>query len=108
QKYDGASYTVEGDYSSASYFAAIAALTGSKITFQNLNPKSAQGDRFFLKILEKMGNKVIENGNSITVVGEGVKPVTVNMRDCPDQIQTLSVLAAFAKGKSVISGIDTL
>ncbi|HVA10662.1 MAG TPA: 3-phosphoshikimate 1-carboxyvinyltransferase, partial [Candidatus Dormibacteraeota bacterium] len=108
QAYICSEYLVEGDVSSASYFFAIAALTGSTLTVKNLNPKSKQADMNFLKILKKMGN-VVERGNSgITVIGKGVKPVGVNMQDCPDQAQTLAVLAAFVSGTTKISGIQSL
>lgn len=108
QTYEISEYIVEGDYSSASYFFAIAVLTKSTITVKNLNPESAQADIRLLKILEKMGGKIIYGKNQITVVGKGIKPLSVNMEDCPDQIQTLAVLAAFAKGNTKISGVQSL
>lgn len=101
-------FFVEGDASSAGYFAAIAALTKSKITLAHMNPRSLQADMGFLKILEKMGNEVQYGEREITVVGKGVQATEVNMEDCPDQAQTLSVLAAFAPGKTVISGVRSL
>src|SRR3989344_3281837 len=108
QSYRATNYTVEGDVSSASYFFAIAALTRSTITLENLNPKTVQADIRFLKILEDMGNKVSYGENSITVEGRDVKAVSVDMEDCPDQAQTLSVLAAFANGTTTIKGVQSL
>lgn len=117
QKYEIKEYPVEGDFSSAGYFFAIAALTKSKLTLKNLNPKSKQGDKEFLEILEKMGNeakplscgnKLSYGNNEITIEGNGVRPIEVNMENCPDQVQTLAVLAAFAKGKTVITSIRSL
>ena len=108
QKYIMKNYVIEGDYSAAGYFAAIAALTKSKIRIKNLNPHSVQGDRQFLTILEKMGNKITYRTNEVTIEGNCVKPVEVNMELCPDQAQTLAVLAAFAKGKSVLTGVRSL
>lgn len=108
QQYKATQYTVEGDYSSASYFLAVAALTKSKITLENINPKSKQGDMKFIKILEIMGNRISFDQNQLTIQGKGIKPVNVDMRDCPDQIQTLAVLAAFAKGITKISGVSSL
>lgn len=106
--YRAEEYTVEGDVSSASYFFAAAALTKSKITVKNVNPDSGQADMGFLEILEKSGSKVIRNNSSITVIGHGVKPFVVDMERCPDQAQTLAVLAAIAHGKTVINGIQSL
>lgn len=108
QKYNLTWYHVEGDVSSASYFFAIAALTKSTLTLKNLNPKSVQADMKFLKILKDLGNKIIYKKDRITIIGKGVKPVSVDMRDCPDQVQTLAVLAAFAKGVTRIVGIQSL
>jgi len=108
QKYTAKQYTVEGDVSSASYFFAIAALTRSTITLTNMNPRSSQADMRFLKILEEMGSVVSYGKDSITVKGGGVKPITVDMENCPDQAQTLAVLAAFADGKTTMTGIRSL
>jgi 3-phosphoshikimate 1-carboxyvinyltransferase len=108
QGYRAAEYVVEGDVSSASYFFAIAALTESTITVTNLNPHSRQADMGFLKILEQMGNKVTPGKHEITVSGRGVRPISVDMQDCPDQAPTLAVLAAFADGVTTISGVQSL
>jgi len=109
QKYKAKEYVVEGDVSSASYFFAIAALTHSTITLTNMNPKSSQADMRFLKILEEMGSTFFHGKNSITIKGGGVKALgTVDMEDCPDQAQTLAVLAAFADGKTTMTGIRSL
>lgn len=108
QKYKAKKYRVEGDLSSASYFLAIAALTKSTITLDNINPASKQADMKFIKILEDMGNKITYGKNSLTIKGEGAKAVNVDMTDCPDTIQTLAVLASFAKGITKISGIASL
>lgn len=108
QKYSARDYDVEGDVSSASYFFAIAALTGSRITVNNLNPESLQADMGFLKILEQMGNSVERGESAITVSGSGVKAVRVDMSDCPDQVQTVSALAAVAPGKTHITGVSSL
>ncbi len=106
--YIASDYIVEGDVSSASYFFAIAALTGSIFTLKNINPESLQADMGFLKILENMGNKVTAGKTEITIEGKGIKPVNINMQDCPDQAQTLAVLAAFANGTTTIKGIQSL
>lgn len=108
QKYSAKKYAVEGDLSSAGYFLGIAALTKSEVTVKNINPYSKQADMKFVKILEKMGNKIVYGKGQIAIIGEGVLPVNVDMQDCPDQIQTLAVLATFAKGVTKISGTESL
>lgn len=108
QKYGIDKINMEGDLSSASYFFAIAVLTKSTITVKNINPVTKQADIKFLRVLEKMGNKVIYGKNQITLIGKGIKAIDVNMQEFPDQVQTVAVLAAFAKGITKISGISTL
>ncbi len=108
QTYATSSYAIEGDYSSAGYFFAIAALTKSTITLKNLNPKSAQADRKLLDVLADMGNKVTIGEQSITIQGIGILPQTIDVISFPDQAQTLAVLAAFAKGTTILKGVQSL
>ncbi len=108
QQYKCDTYVVEGDYSSAAYFFAMAALTSSTITVHNLKPHSVQADRKFLHVLQQMGNQVLYNDTSITVVGSGVKAMDFDMTDCPDQAMTAAVLAAFAPGTTILNGVQSL
>lgn len=108
QRYRAESYTVEPDASSAAYFAAIATLTGSTITLKNMNPDSVQADMRFIEILKEMGTEVQVKGSALVIEGHGVKPLHVNMCDCPDQAQALAVLAAFAPGTTRIDGLQSL
>jgi len=108
QSYRKKEYVIEGDFSSASYLFAIAVLTKSTITVENLNPTSLQPDRKFLAILERMGNLVSFEKNGVRVQGKEILALDVNMEDCPDQVMTMAVLAAFAKGVTKISGVRSL
>lgn len=108
QEYLKRDYEVEGDYSSAGYFLAIAALKKSTLTLKNLNKNSKQADRNFLEIIEKLGSTINIAGNNLVILGRGVKPLNIDMENCPDQVQTLAVLLAFAKGKSTITGVRSL
>ena len=108
QHYTKKQYVIEGDFSSAGYFFAIAALTQSTLTLKNLAPDSAQADRKFLNILARMGNEMSWSDQGITLVGKHILPLTLDMEDCPDQVQTMAVLAAFARGVTRISGVRSL
>ena len=108
QHYQKNQYVIEGDYSSAGYFFAIAVLTQSTITLKNLDPYSAQADRQFLTILARMGNEINRSDQGITIKGKQILPLSLDMEDCPDQVQTMAVLAAFAKGVTKISGVRSL
>jgi len=108
QRYRAQSYAVEGDASSASYFFAAAAVTGGEVSVTNLNPDSVQGDIHFPDALEQMGCEVKRSGEKITVFGNPLRGITIHMNDMPDVVQTLAVVALFAKGKTTMTGISNL
>ncbi|MBI5123078.1 3-phosphoshikimate 1-carboxyvinyltransferase [Candidatus Roizmanbacteria bacterium] len=111
QLYRQTNYLVESDLSGASYFFAAAAITGKTIKIKNVNPKSVQGDRFFPDLLERMGCQVRKNIKEKWIEVKGPKilrGITVDMVNMPDTAQTLAVVAAFAKGKTKITGLSTL
>jgi len=108
QHYQKKQEVIEGDFSSAGYFFAIAALTQSTIILKNLNPHSAQPDRKFLNILSRMGNEIHMSDHEIKIIGKHIRPLSLDMEDCPDQVQTMAVLAAFANGVTRISGVRSL
>ncbi len=108
-RYQGRRYTIEGDYSSASYFFAIAAICGGTVTVKNLAPDSVQGDRQFLAALARMGCTVTYGRDSVTVGRPGeLSGITVAMSSSPDTVQTLCMVAAMAATPTVITGISHL
>ncbi len=107
--YKARRYTVEGDYSSASYFFALAAICGGKVTVKNLAPASVQGDRRFLDALEAMGCKVTYGAKSVTVENSGeLRGITFDMATSPDTVQTLCMVAAVASTPTTLTGIGHL
>lgn len=108
QKYQAREYTVEGDYSSASYFFAAAAVTGSSVTVTGLDPDSAQGDKAMLTILERMGCSIKKNDRSTTVVGKNLRGITQDMGSIPDIVPTIAAVAPYAKTPTRITNISHL
>ncbi len=105
QAYRPASYQVEGDWSSASYFLALGATAG-QISVSNLNRDSLQGDKIVLNLLEEMGARVDSNGDTVTVSRSGLTAITADLADSIDLLPTVAVLAALAEGRSVLNGIS--
>jgi 3-phosphoshikimate 1-carboxyvinyltransferase len=102
-------YAVEGDWSSALYFFAIAAVSGGQARVRNLSPTSAQGDRTVLFILEAMGCEVSLTQDGAVVARDGpLRGVVADMREVPDAVQTIAAVAAFAGTPTTISGIAHL
>jgi 3-phosphoshikimate 1-carboxyvinyltransferase len=109
QRYSGKYYRVEGDYSSAAYFFATAAIGKGFIVVSNLEANSVQGDRYFLEILSRMGCQVNYDGGQVRVSRrDELTGITIDMGDCPDIVQPLAVVAAYAKGKTKISNVAHL
>lgn len=109
QKYACMNLEVEGDCSSASYWWALAALTGGRIHTFPVAKDSLQGDLQFLGVLSAMGCQVIWEKNGVTVCGPPqLKPIIMDMNHMPDMVPTLAVLAAVAPGLSEIRNVEHL
>lgn len=87
QKYSPCDISVEGDYSQAAFFYVANAL-GSEIEIKNLDPKTAQGDKAIVDIVNDCGNEML--------------PFTADVGDIPDLVPILTVLGCFTKGTSRI------
>lgn len=105
QEYRPTRYTVEGDWSSVSYFLALGAVAGN-VTLINLNRKSLQGDRMLVDILRRMGASVEVGRNSVIVKKSRLKAISADLIDCIDLLPTVAALAAVADGKSEFTGIE--
>lgn len=108
-------FTVESDWSSASYFYSFSALDRQKITLKNFNENSLQGDSKIIEIYSHFfGIDTIfnENQQKITLIPKSnfslPQSIQLNMNDCPDIAQTVCVTAAALKIPFEISGLATL
>ncbi len=110
QRYEGKTYGIEGDVSSASYFFLAAALCKGRVRVQNLNPRTLQGDIKFLPMMERLGCTVIMGDHWVEVVGGELTPgeCVFDLGDMPDMVPTLSVLASFRSGRTVIKNVSHL
>lgn len=108
QAYRAGSYMVEPDCSQAGYFWAAAAITGSRIKVKGITETSRQGDVRFTEVLESMGCMVFHENDGIVVSGGPLSAVEVDMADMPDIVPTLAVVAAFAKGRTLIKNVAHL
>ncbi len=111
QQYSSQEYHLEGDFSNASYFFAAIAILGGKIKIHGLKIDSAQGDKFFLKCLERMGCKTIQTQEYIELSRnpkERLQGISIDLGNYPDIVQSLSIVASFASTSSFISNISHL
>jgi 3-phosphoshikimate 1-carboxyvinyltransferase len=103
--YVATEYEVEPDASAASYFFALAAVTGGSVTVAGLGSASTQGDMALLPILARMGCNVDIRSDATTVSGFARSGVEVDMSDCSDVASTLAAVAAFAETPTRVTGI---
>ncbi len=104
-RYRALDYAVEPDASAASYFFALAAITGGEITVEGLGTASIQGDMAFVDVLEHMGATVVREPTRTTVKGGALKAVDVDMNAISDTVMTLGVTALFADGVTRIRNV---
>ena len=106
QDYIACDYTVEGDYSSASYLLALIAINGGKAIIRNLFRDSKQGDKYILDILQKMGATVVRGEDYVEIASDGnLEAIDVDLSNAPDLLITVAVLAAMAEGTTNITGV---
>ncbi|MFQ5836252.1 MAG: 3-phosphoshikimate 1-carboxyvinyltransferase, partial [Candidatus Bathyarchaeia archaeon] len=100
--YNPCNHEVPGDFSSAAFLLAAAAVTSSKVKVKNLDYHTTQGDRAILDILKKMCSKVRVGDEFVEVEGEQLNAVDVDARDIPDLVPVCALLACYSKGTSKI------
>lgn len=106
--------TVESDWSSASYWYSIVALSeiGTQITLSSYKKDSLQGDAALADIYQDFGVETLFNeNNTITIVKKTIhnsQLITYDLNNCPDIAQTISV-TCFGLGMGCdLYGLHTL
>tara|TARA_R110002096_G_scaffold221744_1_gene410614 strand:- start:5467 stop:6690 length:1224 start_codon:yes stop_codon:yes gene_type:complete len=104
--------TVESDWSSASYYFSIVALSdvGTEITLSSYKENSLQGDSVLVDIYKHFGVSTVFKENALTLKKEtsNIAPLTLNLKNAPDIAQTIAV-TCFALGIPCdLTGLHTL
>ena len=108
QVYEPCDFVVPGDFSSAAFLLAAAAVTSSKVTVNNLDCETVQGDGAIVGILDEMGANVNIGNRCVTVDGGTLAAVDVDAKDIPDLVPVCAVLACYAEGTSEIYNAQRL
>ena len=101
-------YLIEPDVSGASYFFAMAVLTGGSVLVKDVHLESLQGDIRFLDILERLGAKIEDTDAGVKLQGPVngcYNGIDIDLNDCSDQTMTLAALAVFAETPTIIRNI---
>lgn len=99
------------DWSAASYWYAIAAVTAGWVTLPGLSERSLQGDKAIAQIGPKFG--VItdfddDEGTQLSATPDLYSRLDLDMSDTPDLVQTVVVIAGLLGLPFTISGVHTL
>ncbi len=105
--------TVESDWSSASYFYSIIALSemGSEITLSSYRKNSLQGDSCLIEIYKHFGVATTFKENSIVISKvEKTKnnQLKLDLKNAPDIAQTIAVTCFGLGVNCVLTGLHTL
>ena len=105
--------TIESDWSSASYFYSIIALSpiGSQITLSRFKENSLQGDSVLVAMYKNFGVDTVFETNSISILKSKIqnpKSLIYNLQSSPDIAQTIAV-TCFGLGIGChLTGLHTL
>ena len=104
---------VESDWSSASYFYSIAALSsvGSEIRLSSYKKESLQGDAILAKIYKSFGVETVYETNSIVLrktKEHNKEHLTIDLNKAPDIAQTIAVTCYGLGVSCELLGLHTL
>jgi len=97
--------TIPGDFSSATFFAVQAAISGEEFVLDNLDMTDPQGDKMVFSILEDMGAKVKVEGKSVRIKGCELVGREIDMNAIPDALPAMAVAGCFAKGETKLLNV---
>jgi 3-phosphoshikimate 1-carboxyvinyltransferase len=100
QRYKPVKMAIPGDFSSATFFMVLAAISGGEFVLENLDMTDPQGDKAILPILESMGAKVSYSDNTITIRGNQLVGRNIDMNAIPDALPAMAVAGCFAQGET--------
>jgi len=100
QRYKPFDISIPGDFSSATFFMVLAAISGEEIALRNLDMSDPQGDKLVLSILEDMGAKVSIADGVIKIKGDKLIGREIDMNSIPDALPAMAVAGCFAEGET--------
>ncbi len=110
QEYEAVDYTIESDWSGASYWYSFVALAETaEIKLLGLRKNSLQGDIAIVDIMDKLGVKsTFDSAGVLLQKTESVNEIDIDFSDCPDLAQTVAVICAVNNIRCKITGLESL
>ena len=113
QKEVSKTFTVESDWSSASYFYSLVALSpiGTQIDLSSYKSNSLQGDAVLIDIYKQLGVQSKFDGTTLSLKKIGAalpRCLNLDLSDSPDIAQTITVSCLGLKIPCELTGLHTL
>ncbi|MBD3347031.1 MAG: 3-phosphoshikimate 1-carboxyvinyltransferase [Chitinivibrionales bacterium] len=106
QRYNSFNRAVPGDFSSATFPAVTASITGSTLTVDGIDFSDPQGDKEIFTVLQTMGVVIEKNDGSATVRGpRELQGTTIDLNAMPDSLPAIAVAGCCAKGTTQIVNV---
>ncbi|AQG79722.1 3-phosphoshikimate 1-carboxyvinyltransferase [Spirosoma montaniterrae] len=106
------SYTIESDWSGASYWYSVVALSpdaDTEIELLGLKARSLQGDSAIADIMRPLGVESTFTETGVRLTKRPAQPaLSWDFTDCPDLAQTVAVCAAMTGTALTLTGIESL
>jgi 3-phosphoshikimate 1-carboxyvinyltransferase len=101
-------FTVPSDYGLTAFLMAAAIFTPSDVTLTGyLDDELVQADDHIIQLLKRMGAKFRKTKKSIHIKGpQTLKGGNFSLKNCPDLVPIMSILALFAKGRTCLYNIS--
>lgn len=100
QRYNPFEIIIPGDFSSATFFLVLSAISGGEFYLENLDMSDKQGDKSVIPILESMGARTSIIGNIVHIKGDKLCGMEIDMNSIPDALPAMAVAACFAEGET--------
>lgn len=98
----------DGDWSNSAFFLVLGALSENPVTVKGLNMDSCQGDKEIIDILKKAGADLKFSKDSVTVKKDRLKGQVISLKNIPDLLPILSILAAFSSEDTLFIDCERL
>lgn len=105
QQYKAFDRSIPADFSSATFSACAAAITGSEILIKGLDFNDHQGDKAVFDYLERMGVQLRHTEAGVWVKGGKLKGIDIDMNNTPDALPAMAVTACFASGTTRLMNV---
>ncbi len=105
QSYQPFAAHIPADFSSATFFICLAAVSDCDITIQGLDFSDPQGDKAVVDVLLAMGADIRQSEAGLHIRGCQLTGSEIDLSDMPDALPALSVVGCLSSGSTRIRNV---